>query len=102
MPEQFTLTVNLHDVVIWVIVGLAAGALASRLMLGHGLGLVADLLVGVLGAVLGNWLAVFFGVQILVPGHPIISGIIVAFVGALILLLVLRLLGLRRHPRATA
>jgi uncharacterized membrane protein YeaQ/YmgE (transglycosylase-associated protein family) len=106
IPTQFTLLINgraetlyLQDVAVWVIVGLSAGFLASRLMLGHGLGPVRELLVGVVGGVLGNLAFPVFGVSIAVAGYPILSQIIVAFFGALFLVLVLRLVGLGRAHR---
>jgi uncharacterized membrane protein YeaQ/YmgE (transglycosylase-associated protein family) len=91
--------VHLQDVAIWVIVGLSAGFLASRLMLGHGLGPVRELLVGVVGAVLGNLIFTFFNFSIEVVGVPILSQIIVAFCGALVLVLALRLAGMGRRYR---
>jgi uncharacterized membrane protein YeaQ/YmgE (transglycosylase-associated protein family) len=91
-------TLNLYDLAVWVIVGVSAGFLASRLLLGHGLGLVRELLIGVIGSVVGNLAFAFFHVEISVAGYPILSQIIVAFFGALALVLVLRLVGMgRRH-----
>ena|SRR5579859_7767386 len=94
MPTDITLHINLYDIFIWVVVGLVAGLLASRVMLGHGIGVGGDLAVGILGAFIGNLLAAYFGVQVVVAGHPFISQILVAFFGAVILLLLLRLTGL--------
>jgi uncharacterized membrane protein YeaQ/YmgE (transglycosylase-associated protein family) len=68
-----------------------AGFFASRLALGHGLGLIGDIVVGILGAVLGGFLARVFHVNIVVTGHTTISAMIVAFIGAAILLLVVRI-----------
>jgi uncharacterized membrane protein YeaQ/YmgE (transglycosylase-associated protein family) len=87
---------NVDTVIIWVLVGLAAGALASRVALGHDLGLFGDIIAGVLGAFLGGVLAVIFKVNFTVAGHPIISEIVIAFVGAVILLFVLRIFGFGR------
>jgi len=87
---------NVDTVIIWVLVGLAAGALASRVALGHDLGLLGDIIAGVLGAFLGGVLAVIFKVNFTVAGHPIISEIVIAFVGAVILLFVLRIFGFGR------
>lgn len=109
IPTEFPVLVNgqpvvvhLQDVAIWVIVGLSAGFLASRLMLGHGLGPVRELLVGVLGAVLGNLIFQFFHLSIEVIGVPILSQIIVAFCGALVLVFALRLAGMGRAYRDRA
>ena len=87
---------SVDTVIIWVLVGLAAGALASRVALGHDLGLLGDIIAGVLGAFLGGVLAVIFKVNFTVAGHPIISEIVIAFVGAVILLFVLRIFGFGR------
>jgi uncharacterized membrane protein YeaQ/YmgE (transglycosylase-associated protein family) len=87
---------NVDTVIIWILVGLAAGALASRVALGHDLGLIGDIIAGVLGAFLGGVLAMIFKINFTVAGHPIISEIVIAFVGAVILLFVLRIFGFGR------
>ena len=106
IPTQLTLlvnggvmTLNLYDLAVWVIVGVSAGFLASRLILGRGLGLVRELLVGVIGSVVGNLAFAFFHVSVVVAGYPILSQIIVAFFGALALVLVLRLVGIGQRHR---
>jgi uncharacterized membrane protein YeaQ/YmgE (transglycosylase-associated protein family) len=88
---------DLDTVLIWVLVGLVAGALASRVTLGHGLGLLGDLVAGVLGAFIGGVLAEVFKINFSITGHPIITAMVVAFVGAVILLFVLRMLGFGRR-----
>jgi uncharacterized membrane protein YeaQ/YmgE (transglycosylase-associated protein family) len=93
---------DLYTFLVWIFVGLVAGALASRLMLGHGLGFVTDIVVGVIGALLGGFLANYFGVQVVVPGHTIITQILIALFGALILLLLLRIVGLGSRRRRAA
>jgi len=87
---------DVDTVIIWILVGLAAGALASRVALGHDLGLIGDIIAGVLGAFLGGVLAEIFKVNFSIAGHPIISEIVIAFVGAVILLFVLRIFGFGR------
>jgi uncharacterized membrane protein YeaQ/YmgE (transglycosylase-associated protein family) len=99
MPSQMTLQLSVHDLLIWLLVGLIAGLLASRVMLGGGLGLIGDCIVGIVGAIVGWLLAAWLGISIVIAGHPTISKIIMAFVGALVLLLFLRLLGPRRYRR---
>ena len=96
---ELDLRFDLYTLLVWVLVGLIAGFLASRVMLGRGLGPLADILIGVLGAILGGALAEYFDVSISVTGPAVIGQIIIAFVGALILLLVLRLLGVGRRRR---
>jgi len=97
MPDQLNFSISWHDLLLWVIVGLIAGFIAGRAMLGPGISLLAALVVGILGAVVGNLLAGFFGVQVSVAGIPLLSEIVIALFGALVLLLILRLLGLGRR-----
>jgi uncharacterized membrane protein YeaQ/YmgE (transglycosylase-associated protein family) len=92
-----TITLDLYSIVVWAFIGLVAGFLASKVMLGHGMGLLADIAVGVVGALAGGFLAHALGVTLNVPGHPVISQIIIAFLGASILLLLLRVFGVGRH-----
>ncbi|HXN92164.1 MAG TPA: GlsB/YeaQ/YmgE family stress response membrane protein [Candidatus Sulfotelmatobacter sp.] len=90
-------------ILIWCLVGLVAGFLASRVALGHGLGLFGDVIAGILGAFLGGFLAAVFHIKVEVFGFPIISKMVVAFAGAVILLMVVRVFSggrMRRH-RAT-
>jgi uncharacterized membrane protein YeaQ/YmgE (transglycosylase-associated protein family) len=94
--------IDVYTILIWIIVGLVAGLIASRLMLGHGLGFTADVIVGILGALLGGFLAGVFGIQVVVPGHAIVTQILIALFGSLILLLVLRVVGLGRRRRRAA
>lgn len=85
------INLDLDTILIWCLVGLVAGFLASRVALGHGLGLFGDIIVGILGAFLGGFLAAIFHINVQVIGHPIISEMVVAFAGAVILLLAVRL-----------
>lgn len=85
---------SLGDILIFVFVGLVAGFLASRVVLGHGRGWFWDIVIGILGALLGGWLAGLVHVSI---GYGIFGRIVIAFVGAVILLLVWRLVFGRRR-----
>ena len=85
------INLDLDTILIWLLVGLVAGFLASHLALGHGLGLFGDILVGIAGAFVGGILAAIFHVNVQVIGHPLISQMVVAFAGAAILLLLVRL-----------
>ncbi len=77
------------DVLTWIIVGLVAGLLASLVMGGIGYGIVGDIIVGILGALLGGWLFGQMGWGTPFPG--IAGTIFVAFIGAVVLLLIIRL-----------
>ena len=84
-------TLDIDQILIWALVGLVAGFLASHLALGHGLGLFWDIIVGVVGGLFGGIvLAGILHFSIAVAGHPIISAMIMAFIGAAILLLIVR------------
>jgi uncharacterized membrane protein YeaQ/YmgE (transglycosylase-associated protein family) len=91
-----TIHLDIDTVIVWILVGLVAGALAGRVALGHDLGLLGDIVAGVLGAFLGGVLAQIFKINFSITGHPIVSEIVIAFVGAVILLFVLRIFGFGR------
>jgi uncharacterized membrane protein YeaQ/YmgE (transglycosylase-associated protein family) len=83
------------NILIFILVGLIAGFLASRVVLGKGRGWFLNIVIGILGAILGGWLADLLHFSI---GYGIFGQIVVAFVGALILLILWRLLfGRRKH-----
>jgi uncharacterized membrane protein YeaQ/YmgE (transglycosylase-associated protein family) len=78
-------------ILAWLVVGLIAGWLASQVMRGGGYGLIGDIIVGVVGALIGGFLAAtFLHMPDAVNGINITS-ILVAFVGAVILIAILRL-----------
>jgi uncharacterized membrane protein YeaQ/YmgE (transglycosylase-associated protein family) len=78
------------DIVTLLVVGLIAGLLASLAVGGVGYGILGDIAIGIIGAFLGSWL---FGVlRIRVPFGGIGGTIFVAFIGAVVLLLLLRLI----------
>ena len=73
----------------WIIVGLIAGAVAARVVAGRGFGCVADIIVGVAGAIIGGYL---LGAVFHMTGTVGFWGsIVVAFIGAAVLLAVLKL-----------
>lgn len=75
---------------IWfIVIGIVAGFLAGQVLKGKGFGLIVNLLVGIGGAVLGGWL---FGELGLSFGKGIIGSLVTAFLGAIILLLIIRLI----------
>ncbi len=77
------------NLITLLIVGLVAGLLASFAVGGVGFGLLGDIVIGIIGAFLGSWLFGTLGVH--VPFSGIGSTIFVAFIGAVVLLLVLRI-----------
>jgi uncharacterized membrane protein YeaQ/YmgE (transglycosylase-associated protein family) len=66
-----------------------AGWLAGTIMKGGGFGLVGDIVVGIVGALLGGWL---FGMMGVSAGGGLLGAIIVATIGAIILIFLLRLI----------
>jgi len=77
------------DLLTWLIVGLVAGLLASFVMGGTGLGLIGDILIGICGAFVGGWL--FRTLNIHSPFGGLGGVIFVAFVGAVVLLFIIRI-----------
>jgi uncharacterized membrane protein YeaQ/YmgE (transglycosylase-associated protein family) len=78
------------SIIAWIILGLLAGWIAGMLMHGSGYGIIGDLVLGILGAIIGGWLTG------LVLGENMVSGlnipsIIVAIIGAIILVAIARL-----------
>jgi uncharacterized membrane protein YeaQ/YmgE (transglycosylase-associated protein family) len=73
----------------WIVVGLIAGWLAGKVMRGGGYGVLADIVLGILGAIVGGWL---FGALHIFIGYGLIGSILVAFIGAVILVWITRLL----------
>jgi uncharacterized membrane protein YeaQ/YmgE (transglycosylase-associated protein family) len=78
------------DLLTWLIVGLVAGVLASLVVGGAGYGLVGDIIIGIVGAFVGGWLFRQLGVTSPMGG---LAGVIfVAFIGAVVLIFILRLI----------
>ena len=75
------------SLLVWIIVGLIAGWLAGKVMKGGGYGVLVDTLLGMLGGIVGGWVFNALGIW---PAAGLIGSIIVAFVGAVILIAVSR------------
>jgi uncharacterized membrane protein YeaQ/YmgE (transglycosylase-associated protein family) len=80
---------TIETFLIWIAVGLIAGWLASAIVGGTS-GVIGDIVVGIVGAFLGGF--IFRGLHIGTPFHGLAATIFVAFIGAIVLLLVLRLI----------
>ncbi len=87
--------ISLSAVVWWLVVGLIAGFLASLVMRGGGFGIVGDIVIGIVGAIIGGFLASLVGIG----AGGLIGTIIIAFIGACILIAILRAVsgGFRRR-----
>jgi uncharacterized membrane protein YeaQ/YmgE (transglycosylase-associated protein family) len=74
---------------LWfLLIGLMAGWLAGQLVKGGGFGTVGDIVVGVIGSMLGGYLFSLFGVS---TGTGLLGSLVVATIGAVVLLFGLRL-----------
>jgi len=102
MLSAITLVIDPHQLLGWAVVCIVAGVVGTRVMLGRGLGIFGDVLVGVGGALLGGFLGGFFSVSLSVPGPEIVTQMLVAFLGSLVILAVLRLLGFERRRSTPA
>jgi len=88
---------SLEALLVWIVVGLIAGWLASAVV-GGGYGLVGDIIVGIVGAFIGGLLFSSLGAE--APFGGLAGTIFIAFVGAVVLLLLLRLVsGGRRRAK---
>ena len=76
----------LAALVWWIVVGLIAGFLAGLVMRGGGFGIVGDIIVGILGAIIGGFIAGLLGLG----SSGLIGTIIIAFLGACLLIALLR------------
>jgi uncharacterized membrane protein YeaQ/YmgE (transglycosylase-associated protein family) len=80
------------NLVLFILIGLIAGALAGRVVSGHGYGVLGDIVVGIIGAFLGGWIfTTFLGVG----GGGVLMSLFVAFIGAVVLLWLIRLVAPR-------
>jgi uncharacterized membrane protein YeaQ/YmgE (transglycosylase-associated protein family) len=70
-----------QSVIAWIIIGLIAGWLAGTLSRGRGFGCIADIILGMIGAIIGGWIFTKLGIF----GGGIIYSIAAATIGAVIL-----------------
>ena len=86
-----------ESLLIIILVGIVAGWLAGKIVDGGGFGLIGDLIVGVIGAFIGDWLLPQLHIHL---GVGLVSLIINATIGAIVLLVILRVVfGSRRWGR---
>jgi uncharacterized membrane protein YeaQ/YmgE (transglycosylase-associated protein family) len=75
-------------VIGWIIIGLVAGALAGMVMRGGGFGIIGNIVVGIIGALIGGFILSLFGIG----ASGFWETLITAFIGACILIAVLRVI----------
>ncbi|MBA3454620.1 MAG: GlsB/YeaQ/YmgE family stress response membrane protein [Deltaproteobacteria bacterium] len=78
------------EILMWLIIGLVAGVLASMIVGGTGYGIIGDIVVGIVGAFVGGALFRYAGWS--APFGGMAGTIFVAFIGAIVLLLIINLL----------
>ncbi|HEV7999693.1 MAG TPA: GlsB/YeaQ/YmgE family stress response membrane protein [Planctomycetaceae bacterium] len=78
---------DVMSLVWFLIIGIVAGWLAGKIMRGGGFGLVGDLVIGVIGAVLGGFLFGLLGLS----ANGLIGSLVTATVGAVVLLFLIHL-----------
>lgn len=93
-PTLAALVFTPQGIIAWLVIGLLAGWLAGVVMKGGGFGMVGDIIVGLIGSFLGGII-----MSSMVDGQTGFFGsIVVAFIGACVLIFLLRLVSGRRAP----
>jgi uncharacterized membrane protein YeaQ/YmgE (transglycosylase-associated protein family) len=88
VPEETPMHLSNESLVVILLVGAIAGWLAGRIIRGVGFGLIGDIIIGILGALVASLLFPRIGVHL---GTGMAAEIIAATIGALVLLIVVRL-----------
>ncbi|HKD64834.1 MAG TPA: GlsB/YeaQ/YmgE family stress response membrane protein [Candidatus Acidoferrales bacterium] len=72
---------------LWtIIIGILAGFIAGKIVKGQGMGTLMDLVVGIVGSILGGWIFTLLGLA----AYGLIGQLVMATVGAVVLLLIVR------------
>jgi uncharacterized membrane protein YeaQ/YmgE (transglycosylase-associated protein family) len=79
-------SMGLEALLVWLLVGAIAGWLASKLVRAAGMGLITNIVVGILGALLAGWLLPRLGFTV---GGGLLMSIVHATIGAVVLLVVI-------------
>ena len=79
-----------HGIIAWIIIGVIAGWLTGKLMKGSGFGFLMDMVVGVVGALIGGFISSHLGLGG-IGQHGLIMSIVIAVIGAVILTWIVRL-----------
>jgi|SRR4051812_33409810 uncharacterized membrane protein YeaQ/YmgE (transglycosylase-associated protein family) len=88
LGRRLPMNMSGESLLVILIVGIVAGWLAGQIVRGAGFGLIGDLIIGILGAFIGSWLLPKLGIHL---GAGIVRAIINATLGAIVLLLIIRL-----------
>ena len=76
-----------HGLIAWIIIGLIAGWLAGKVSHGRGFGCLADIILGLIGALVGGWIFTKLGIH----EGGVLGSLAAAFVGAVVLVSIARL-----------
>ena len=87
LPTLFGITFGLNDLLSWLFVGLLAGFFASVVVRGRGYGCFLDIVIGLVGALIGGFLASFLGIR---GTFHFWGSLLIAFLGACILVAILK------------
>ena|SRR5579863_1657570 len=93
LPVIFGITFALNDLLSWLFVGLLAGFFASVVVRGRGYGCFLDIVIGLVGALIGGFVASFLGIS---GTFHFWGSLLIAFIGACILVAVLKALSAGR------
>ena len=80
-----------HGLIAWIVIGVVAGWLTGKLMKGSGFGFFVDMIVGLVGAVVGGFISSHLGFGG-VSQHGMIMSIVIAVIGAVVLTWLFRLI----------
>ena len=80
-----------HGILAWIVIGVIAGWLTGKIMKGSGFGFLMDMVVGLVGALVGGWISGMLGFGT-ASSHGMIGSIIIAVIGAVLLTFLLRLI----------
>lgn len=80
---------TLESIVVIILIGAAAGWLGSFLVRGRGLGLIGNVIVGILGSFVGSWL--LRELKVTIGASPIVNAIITGAIGAFVILFIVSL-----------
>jgi uncharacterized membrane protein YeaQ/YmgE (transglycosylase-associated protein family) len=93
-----TVSLTLNDLALWILAGALVGVLTGQLMRGKGFGILGDLLFGAVGAVLSNYAA---GFVVNMTTYGFVGRIVVALIGAVLFVVLARLVTSRRRTEVT-
>jgi uncharacterized membrane protein YeaQ/YmgE (transglycosylase-associated protein family) len=88
LPDRVVVVEWRHGLLYWIIIGLIAGWLAGKISRGEGYGCIADIILGLIGSVLGGWIFTKIGIL----GGGTLYSLAAATVGAVILVAIVHLL----------